>query len=151
MLLSHRFGVYLWSFEDCFLVLFSECLTPLNSNLASAKNSLDSAIKYTEYDFTALNNSVLKSEYKIMRIGNVAIANLYVSNLPTITQDGWTNIASMPIAARRNVVFDAYIVSSLGTSPVTRDGLLNSNIIQIYLTTADSGKRFRIAIPFVVA
>lgn len=53
MLLSHRFGVYLWSFKDCFLVLFSECLTPLNSNLP---------IKETGYvQITSLENGGKKT------------------------------------------------------------------------------------------
>ena len=118
--------------------------------METANRAINGIKTYEAYSFTAANDATINDNYKIIRIGDIAIANIYVSKLPTVTTDGWITVATMPIMSRANISFDADIISGLGTSPIIRDGLVTLNNINVYITATDSGKRFRAVVPFII-
>lgn len=117
-----------------------EQITTLNSNL-----------EISQYDFTSAEGITVESTSKVCKFGSIAIANLRIGALPTISADGWITIATMPFSSKYNVYFDSMLYTTLGTSPIVRDGMITANAIKIYANTSDSGKRFRIAVPFIVS
>lgn len=112
---------------------------------------LNSNLEVSQYVFTPAESITVESVSKIHKFGNLAIANLRVGSLPTISADNWINIVTMPFSSKYNVYFDIMLYTTLETSPIVRDGMITANVIKIYATTSDSGKKFRIAVPFIVS
>lgn len=69
----------------------------------------DSRIESKVLNFTASNNTSVNTSYKIIQSGNVCVANIYVTSLPTISTSDWLTVATMPVNAAQNVTFDAYL------------------------------------------
>lgn len=110
----------------------------------------DSRIESKVLNFTASNNTSVNTSYKIIQSGNVCVANIYVTSLPTISTSDWLTVATMPVNAAQNVTFDAYLKSGSTTNDIeVRSGLITENKVRVYVGSDDTGKTFRAAIPFI--
>lgn len=112
--------------------------------------NLHSRIESKVLNFTASNNTSVNTSYKIIQSGNVCVANIYVTSLPTISTSDWLTVATMPVNAAQNVTFDAYLKSGSTTNDIeVRSGLITENKVRVYVGSDDTGKTFRAAIPFI--
>lgn len=70
--------------------------------------------------------------------GRFGIISLTLVDLPDKVR--WQTVATLPARAYANHNFFAIITSGTGGTPITRDGLITENNLNIYFGTGDAGK-----------